>query len=474
MAQPYRRPLLRGLRYALAIVLVPLLAGLVGAGARMVNDIRTDPNPPPFTGALPTPPAHDAGKLTAVVIAANSGTEGSDFLAPYALLGASGAFNLYAVAPERRITHLFPGGTLAHGVDIVPHYAFAEYDRSIGSAPDLIVIPYMPHTQAPEYATILAWIRGHAGPHTILLSICAGATNLADTGLLDGHTITTHHNSFAVIAAQHPEVRLVPGVRYLADGNIISSAGVTAGVDATLFTLQRMLGREAALAVARQIDYPYARFLDDPAYTPQAGGLTTGPSLATRFLSGYQLGTSHLGVALYPGMSELALASVVDTYPHQGTLTIDTVAPERAVVRSQHGLALIPRWSFASAPRLDRIILPGRDSGSDTNAAFEGWAQARYRLAVERVHEAGGYVYDITFSDMAQRAGRIVTGEAIYLLEYPRSHGAAPLFPHGLVLSVGILALLGLGLAIAVDRWRGARERQAPAATGQRPHRSGI
>jgi hypothetical protein len=110
-------------------MLVPFLAGAVGMGIRLGTSIRTDTNPPPYTGALPTPPAHNAGKRNAVVIAANSGTEGSDFLAPYAVLGTSGAFNLYAVAPERRITHLFPGGTLVRGVDVVPHYSFAEYDR---------------------------------------------------------------------------------------------------------------------------------------------------------------------------------------------------------------------------------------------------------------------------------------------------------------------------------------------------------
>lgn len=467
MAPRYIGRIKRTLAYTLAIVLVPLLTGVVGAGARLVSALRTDTTPPPFTGTLPTPPAHNAGKRTAVVVAANSGTEGSDFLAPYAVLATSGAFNLYAVAPERRITHLFPGGTFMRGVDVVPHYSFAEYDAGIGSDPDLIVIPYMPNTQAPEYATILAWIRAHAGPRTILLSICAGATNLADTGLLGGRSATTHHNSFPVIAKAHPDVTLVRGVRYLEDGNIITSAGVTAGVDATLFTLQRMLGREVARDVARQIDYPYTRFLDDPAYTPPAAGLTTGPSLATTFLSGYQLGNSHLGVALYPGMSELALASVVDTYPHQGTLTVDTVAPSRTVVRSQHGLALIPRWSFADAPRLDRLILPGRTSGVDTTAAFERWAQMRYQRSVERVHETSGYVYDITFTDMAYRAGRVVTDEAIYLLEYPLAPSAAPLYPLGLVARVVALGLLGLGLAMVIDRRRAAREQRRQARSVQ-------
>ena len=465
MTQRYLPTIKRLFAYAIAIILVPFLAGAVGMGIRLGTATRADTNPPPYAGALPTPPAHNALKRTAIVIAANSGTEGSDFLAPYAVLGTSGAFNLYAVAPERRITHLFPGGTLVRGVDVVPHFSFAEYDTLIGSDPDLIVIPFMPYKQAPEYQTIMKWIRAHAGPHTVLLSICAGAENLADTGLLDGHSATTHHNSFSVIAQAHPTVKLVRGVRYVEDANIISSAGITAGVDATLFTLQRMLGRDAALDVARQIDYPYTRFLDDPTYTPPAAGLSTGPSLATLFLSGYRLGTSHLGVALYDGISELALASVVDTYPHQGALTVDTVAPARTVVRSQHGLALIPRWSFADAPRLDRIILPGRDSSVETTASFERWAAARYQLSVERVHEAGGYVYDITFNDMARRAGRVVTNEAVYFLEYPlgRVQIAAPLFSLDLSIRIIIYALLGLGLAVAIDRRRAARTQRRQA-----------
>src|SRR5262245_10731666 len=137
MVQRYRRTILHSLAYAFAIMFVPLLAGAVGMGIRLGTSIRTDTNPPPYTGALPTPPAHTALKRTAVVIAANSGTEGSDFLAPYAVLGASGAFNLYAITPERRITHLFPGGTLVRVVDVVRHYSFADYVTDVGRATDL-------------------------------------------------------------------------------------------------------------------------------------------------------------------------------------------------------------------------------------------------------------------------------------------------------------------------------------------------
>jgi putative intracellular protease/amidase len=193
MPQRYPRPIRRGRTYVLAIVLVPFLAGTTGMIIRTIIAIRTDTNPPPFEGALPAPPAHDPAKRTAIVIAANSGAEGSDFLGPYEVLARSGAFNLYAIAPQRRITHLFSGGPIVRGVDFVPHYSFAEYDAAIGSDPDLIVIPYLPFRQGPEYETIMAWVRAHAGERTILLSVCAGALNLADTELLDGRSATTHH-----------------------------------------------------------------------------------------------------------------------------------------------------------------------------------------------------------------------------------------------------------------------------------------
>lgn len=466
MPQRYRDLMRRGLTYALAIVLVPFLVGAAGMSIRIISNMRTDTNPPPFTGALPTPPPHDASKRTAVVIAANSGAEGSDFLGPYEVLARSGAFNLYALAPERRITHLFAGGPSLRGVDFVPHYSFAEYDAAIGSDPDLIVIPYLPFRQGPEYEAIMAWVRDHAGPNTILLSVCAGALNLADTGLLAGRTATTHHYVFLPMRLLHSDVRTVRGVRYMEDGNLISAAGVSAGVDGSLYVLQRLLGREAALDVARQINYPHARFLADPAYDPPPvtlhtlTGLLSGfrvvaAPLPNMFLSGYRMGSSQLGVALYDGISELALASVTDTYPRDGALTVNTVAPKREVVLSQHGLAFVPRWSFADAPQLDRIILPGSADDADT-AEFERWAQERQQLAVERVHQGSTYAYELTLKDMARGSGSAIATQAAYQLEYPIEDvlADAPRYRLDLIIRVVILALLGLALAPLIERRR--------------------
>ena len=81
------------------------------------------------------------------------------------------------------------------------------------------------------------------------------------------------------------------------------------------------------------------------------------------------------------------------------------------------------------------------------------------------MHESGGYVYDITFNDMARGAGRVVTNEAIYFLEYPlgRVQIAAPLFSLDLIIRIIVWALLGLGLAVLIDRRRAARKQRRQA-----------
>lgn len=125
------RRLLKPLALTAALILTPLLAGVVNGAIKL----RSASAPPAFTGSLPAPPVHDPTKLTAVIVAGVQGTEATDLLAPYEILAASGAFNVYTAAPERRLTPLFPGSPNRAGVDMIPHYALAEYDRQIGTPP---------------------------------------------------------------------------------------------------------------------------------------------------------------------------------------------------------------------------------------------------------------------------------------------------------------------------------------------------
>ena len=105
------------------------------------------------------------------MVAGNQPTEVSDLLGPYEVLAASGEFNVYVVAPERKASPVnpLPIYLCCAWLDLVPHYSFAEYDARFG-APDLIVVPYIP-LAAPgkEDEAVLAWLRSRPGANTTVV-----------------------------------------------------------------------------------------------------------------------------------------------------------------------------------------------------------------------------------------------------------------------------------------------------------------
>ena len=84
-------------------------------------------------------------------------------------------------------------------------------------------------------------------------SVCTGALLLARAGLLDGRRATTHWQSCAQLAAEHPEVHVEPDRIFVRDGGVYTSAGVTAGMDLALAMVEEDHGREVALSVAREL-----------------------------------------------------------------------------------------------------------------------------------------------------------------------------------------------------------------------------
>ena len=123
----------------------------------------------------------------------------------------------------------------------------------MGSAPDLIAIPYLPNYSLERDLAVVDWIRAHTGPNTTILAICAGTEVLADTGLLEGRTATTNTGWMEKLELRVPTATWVRNVRYVDDGNIISSTNLASGIDATLHTVERLAGRPAAETAARGI-----------------------------------------------------------------------------------------------------------------------------------------------------------------------------------------------------------------------------
>lgn len=106
---------------------------------------------------------------------------------------------------------------------------------------------------ACEDAGLVAWVGARARAARRAASVCSGAFLLAETGLLDGRRAVTHWHRCEAFRARFPKVRLDPDPIFVRDGDVWTSAGVTAGIDLALALVEDDLGRATALAVARQL-----------------------------------------------------------------------------------------------------------------------------------------------------------------------------------------------------------------------------
>jgi putative intracellular protease/amidase len=454
--------------YLLAFVVPPVLVSVVG-----VKSAESDRYEGLSAAArvqaeeLPAPPRHDPDKPTAVVLLSNQGSEVADVLATYEVLSESGAFNVYAAAPEREVL------PLSGSLDVVPQLSLAQLDRRLGGEdPDVIVVPAMWRVGSPEHRPVAEWLREHAeGPGTVM-SVCNGAEVLADAGLLAGRRATANWANIAEWERSYPDTAWVRGRRYVEDGNVLTSAGVTSGISATLHVMRSYIGEEAATGLAREIGYPDQRLGDEPQIP--AHRLTASDKALYVLWAAYGWGKPELGVVLNEGTSEIELASIFDVYPGPVfTSNTTSLASEgsRSPVRSEHGLLFVPRSDLGNAPSLDRLLVPGRTSPSVTDPRVRAWARER-GLKLEFIHAEApaAFPFDATLTDLGEHENAPVARFLARLLEYPIGHLglAGGGWPFARLLRPLAVGLLGLALAVLVDRLLGPatkRLRRSPKGT---------
>ncbi|BCG80245.1 GlxA family transcriptional regulator [Mesorhizobium sp. 113-3-3] len=123
-----------------------------------------------------------------------------------------------------------------------------------GSRIDTLIVPGGWGVNAAcEDPELVQWIVGRSHDATRTASVCSGAMLLATAGLLDGRRAVTHWARCAELARRFPAVRLEPDPIFIRDGNVWTSAGVTAGIDLALSFVEADLGRRVALSVAREL-----------------------------------------------------------------------------------------------------------------------------------------------------------------------------------------------------------------------------
>ncbi|WP_406086262.1 GlxA family transcriptional regulator [Kitasatospora purpeofusca] len=124
---------------------------------------------------------------------------------------------------------------------------------------DTVVVPGYEDPGAQVPGTVLAALRSAHTRGARLVSICTGAFALAAAGLLDGRPATTHWRDAAALQRRYPRIEVRPNLLFVDDGDILTSAGVTAGVDLCLHIIRRDHGAAAANARARALVAPPQR-----------------------------------------------------------------------------------------------------------------------------------------------------------------------------------------------------------------------
>ncbi|HEX2465616.1 MAG TPA: DJ-1/PfpI family protein [Thermoanaerobaculia bacterium] len=160
---------------------------------------------------------------------------------------------------------LVPSSTGGYASSIAPK---VEATVSLADAPplDIIMVPGGFGTmQQLQNATLLAWLRERAATARFTTSVCSGSAILAKAGILDGKKATSNKQMFSFLASQGPAVDWQKSARWVEDGAVITSSGVSAGIDMALSVIAKLFGTETAEQIAAGTEYEWHR---DPTEDP--------------------------------------------------------------------------------------------------------------------------------------------------------------------------------------------------------------
>lgn len=176
-----------------------------------------------------------------------------DFAGPFevfsvtAELAGGRHFDVSIVGEEARIVRA------VGGLQVLPHHALVDAPR-----PDVLVVSGGDGSRrAMTSEPLLGWLAGAAASAEVVLSVCSGSRLLARLGLLDGLEVTTHHEVFEHLRELAPRANLRPDRRVTDNGRIVTTGGISAGIDGAFHVVARLLGTDTALATARYMEYDW-------------------------------------------------------------------------------------------------------------------------------------------------------------------------------------------------------------------------
>jgi transcriptional regulator GlxA family with amidase domain len=184
-----------------------------------------------------------------VAIVVHEGVELLDFAGPgevFAAAGGGRVFNVFTVAPNAKPL------TSQRFLSITPRYTITDCPK-----PDILVIPGGNTGVLLRDPAFMEWVKKAVPETQVTLTVCTGAFVLAELGMLDGLEATTHYGSISGLKNKYTKVKVKENCRFVDNGKIVTSAGVSAGIDSSLHVVARFCGFNVAQGTARYMEYKW-------------------------------------------------------------------------------------------------------------------------------------------------------------------------------------------------------------------------
>ncbi len=325
-----------GRRKILTGVSVLIVLALIG-GAAWIFSL---PSPNTATVAMPVPRDEVETMLAALkspkrarpliaVIGINDATETNDYLMPYGLLRRADIAEVMLLATQPGTVKLYPALT------VQPDTTAADFDARYPDGADYVIVPAMSRDNDP---TVLEWLKSQRTKGAIIIGVCAGAKVVAQAGLLDGKRATTHWFYLQELLEKHPAIRYVADRRFVVDGDVATTTGITASIPLALTLIETIAGRSKAASIAEEIGIAQwdARHESAAFRFTRPFALTVMSNVVA-----FWNRETH-GIELSPGIDEVSLALVADAWSRTYRSRAVTFSTSSAPTVTRNGVRIVP------------------------------------------------------------------------------------------------------------------------------------
>jgi transcriptional regulator GlxA family with amidase domain len=140
------------------------------------------------------------------------------------------------------------------GYSVNPNFSFSQHPEI-----DLLIIPGGVHHHELGKTNVINWIRNTAKKAKVVASVCTGAFLLAEAGLLANLKVTTHWEDIAKLQASYPNLEVVASQHWVDEKKVITSGGISAGIDMSLHLVSKLASLELAEKTARQMEFQWRK-----------------------------------------------------------------------------------------------------------------------------------------------------------------------------------------------------------------------